>query len=155
MRCKGLYWSILFTVTMLITSLFSTTAYGFYYDNPAEEAFSTTKFELVIPQISLEAKNNLFTLENLNIDLTDPAAKEQFFNRMAGGTFRADFHSQLNTGLTIGRSLSICVPGPAGPYGWHQESRSLSLSVSLQTTMEPLKRMTWREQKLTASPVSL
>lgn len=103
MRHKICSWFVLLIVLTVTFGLLPASASSFYYDNPAEEAFSKTKFELLIPQLSLGAKNNLFNLNNLNIDLTDPAVKEQFLNQMAGGIFKTDLNGQLKAGLTIGR----------------------------------------------------
>lgn len=116
MRNKVLTWFVLFTILTVTFCLIPSTALAFYYDNPAEEAFTTTRFELLIPQFNLGAKNNLFNLNNLNIDLTDPDVKDKFLNQMGGGIFRADLTSQLKMGLTIGRFSLHLRPWAAGSF---------------------------------------
>ena len=95
-----------FTVLLTLTVIFGGFAapvYGFNYDNPAEEAFSKTRFELLFPELAFGADNNLFNLGNLNIDLTEPGVKTDFLAQLGKGSFTADFSSQLRAGLTIGR----------------------------------------------------
>ncbi len=107
--------SLLLIVTIALCA-FPSVAWGFYYDNPAEEAFSTTRFELLIPQITLGARNNLFNLDNINIDLTKPEAKDKFLSQMKGGYFKSDFSSELKTGLTIGRFSLHLHPWATGSF---------------------------------------
>lgn len=99
---------------MIIFCSFPSIAMGSYYDNPAEEAFSTTRFELLFPQITMDAKNNLFNLSNINIDLTPAGATEDFLDQMKDGRFKTDFSTELKTGLTIGRFSLHLHPWAAG-----------------------------------------
>ncbi|HHT48725.1 MAG TPA: hypothetical protein GXZ98_05465 [Firmicutes bacterium] len=106
----------LFLTLSLLLGYSAGPVYGFYYDNPGEEAFSTTKFELLLPDVAFGAKNNLFNLENINIDLTQPGAKADFLGQMSKGYFKSDFYSQLKAGLTIGRFSVHLRPWATGSF---------------------------------------
>ncbi|HHW12445.1 MAG TPA: hypothetical protein GXX33_05525 [Firmicutes bacterium] len=111
-KAYGLILFILVVTGLLAVS--AAPARGFTYDNPAEEAFTKTHFELLLPEMAVGAKNNLFTLSNINIDLTNPGTKADFLGQMSGGQFKADFTSQLKTGLTIGRFSAYLRPFATG-----------------------------------------
>lgn len=107
--------SLLLTLIMILLDP-AVPASGFYYDNPGEEAFSKTKFELLLPDVTFGAKNNLFSLENINIDLTRPGAKDKFLGQMSKGYFKTDLYSQLKAGLTIGRFSLHLRPWASGSF---------------------------------------
>lgn len=113
---KGVICFSLFLTFLFCLGSSSGPVYGFSYDNPGEEAFSKTKFELIFPEITLEVKNNLFSLENINIDLTRPGAKDKFLGQMAKGHFKSDLYSQLKAGLTIGRFSFHLRPWTTGSF---------------------------------------
>lgn len=114
MRRKAIAGFVLFFVFTFSLISSARPVYGFYYDNPGEEAFSQIKFELTFPEVSFGAKNNLFRLENINSDLTRPGAKTKFLGEMADGSYKADFLSQLKAGLTVGRFSFQLRPWTAG-----------------------------------------
>lgn len=97
-----------------LITISSVPVWGFTYDNPAEEAFSKTRFELLLPEVAFGAKNNLFNLGNLNIDLTNPNVKADFLDQMSNGRFKIDYSSQCKAGLTIGRFSAHLRPFAAG-----------------------------------------
>ncbi len=107
--------SLLLSLTLVLVCS-AVPASGFYYDNPGEEAFSTTKFELVFPDVAFGVKNNLFNLENINIDLTDAGVKAKFLGQMSQGYFKSDLYSQLKAGLTIGRFSIHLRPWATGSF---------------------------------------
>ncbi len=74
-----------------------------FSDNPANEAFAETRFELDLVDLSLVFKNNLFNLNNLNADLQDPEVKEEFLSRLGDGGFNANLGGDLKAGMRIGR----------------------------------------------------
>ncbi len=114
MRKKYISFSLIFVILML--TLFPAVVMGSYYDNPGEEAFSKTHFELLIPQITLGAKNNLFNLGNINIDLTPAGATEEFLAQMKDDRFTTDFSAELKSGLTIGRFSLHLHPWATGSF---------------------------------------
>ncbi|HEX3044726.1 MAG TPA: DUF5723 family protein [Bacillota bacterium] len=75
---------------------------GLGLENPADNAGEPTHFEIVFPELSLQADNNLFNLDFLNADMTTEAKKNSFLGRMEGQTFKSNFNLDLGTEMTIG-----------------------------------------------------
>ena len=50
-----------------------------------------------------EGHNNLFTVNHLELDLSESSVKEDLLARLDGKDFNADFATEFGTGLTIGR----------------------------------------------------
>lgn len=100
--------SLRYNLAVVLTIIFTfgctaVSAWGFTYENPAEAAFSQTRFELVLPYVSFRGHNNLFTVNHLELDLSESSVKEDLLARLDGKDFNADFATEFGTGLTIGR----------------------------------------------------
>lgn len=112
---RSLRYSIFVALAILLALCCSAVSvWGFAYDNPAEAAFSQTRFELVLPYVSFRGHNNLFTVDHLNLDLDQPSVKNQLLARLDGDDFKADLAAELKTGLTIGRFSLQLRPFVAG-----------------------------------------
>ena len=106
---RSLRYSIVVAFTLIfIICCTAGSAWGFTYDNPAEAAFSNTRFELVLPYISFGGHNNLFTVNDLDLDLDQPGVKADILARLDENDFDTNFATELKAGLTIGRfSLQV------------------------------------------------
>ena len=101
---KSLRYGIVVVFTFIaVLCCMATPAWGFIYENPAEAAFTQTRFELVLPYIAFQGQNNLFTIDQLQLDLNQRRAREDLLARLDGKDLSADFATELRTGLTIGR----------------------------------------------------
>ncbi len=75
--------SIILNLVMIISWPLVTT--GQSVENPAHLAFPTANFELTLSELCFNLQNNLFNSTNINLDLDEPGAKEDFLNLTSNG----------------------------------------------------------------------